>query len=448
MNFIELCRKMIAYDSSPSSGNRELVNWLAEICQARGFFVEVQEEVLGDHKQANIIIRPTQQRPSLEFLMQTHLDTPESGPFGLWSETGHNPFDAHIIDQKIYGLGTADVKLDFLCKLEAMTAFRSQSSWRLPPVLVGTYGEELGMAGTLKLIRKNKVTTKMALIGEPSNLKPITAGKGLATVEIRIPYSESEKKYRSEHNLRESTSTQSRIFNGKAAHSSNPDLGESAIKKMMDYLSQLPEGIVLMEIDGGINFNTVPANSFLEVDPVAGVEDPMTKKMSYIYEKIRELENQFVAFADPRFSPQNPTLNIGLIRTFHDHIYISGSCRIPPIVSNEVYEKWMSDLKAACIKVGSDFQVTDYKRPYHTDEKSTLVRGCLSELKEMGLDSETATQSSINEASLWSRIGVECVSFGPGLREGNIHTPHEHVKIEDLKIAIEFYKRMIGRFCV
>ena len=448
MSFIELCRKMISYDSSPSHGTRDLVLWLAETCRERGLAVEVQEEVWGDQQQANIIVRPNNDRPALEFLLQTHLDTPDPGPFGFWSETGHNPFDAHIIENKIYGLGSADVKLDFLCKLEAISSFSNITKWRLPPVLVGTYGEETGMAGALKLIRKNKISAKMALIGEPSDLHLITAGKGMAGVEIRIPYSQEEKSYRVEHNLRESTSTQSRIFHGKSAHSATPHLGESAIKKMLDYLMQLPEGIVVMEIDGGVNFNTVPANAFLEVDPISGVADPMSRKICAIYQALKDLEVQFLAYQDRDFFPTHPTLNIGLMRTSEDHIFLSGSCRIPPVVTNEIYEEWMVRLKQKCQTVGAEFRVTDYKRPYRTDPSSMLVRGCLDEIGQMGLSVETKTQSSTNEASLWSRIGIDCVSFGPGLREGNIHTPKEHVAIDDLKKSVEFYRRIVERFCL
>ncbi len=448
MNFVEACRKMIAFDSSPQLGTRELVNWLSEMCRARGLFVDVQEEIFGDHEQANILIRPVAGRPSQELLLQTHLDTPDPGPFGLWAETGHNPFDAHIIENKIYGLGTADVKLDFLCKLEALSAFSSETNWRLPPVLVGTYGEELGMMGALKLIRKNKLSAKWALVGEASDLRVITAGNGMAGVEIRIPYSDEERSHRVQHNLKESTSTESRIFNGKPAHSSTPQLGESAIKQMLDYMLQLPENIVLMEMDGGVNFNTVPANAFFEIDPVSGFSNPMTKKIGLIYQTLKELETEFLAYQDRQFTPSHPTLNIGLVRTFEDHIFISGSCRLPPVVTNEVYESWMARLKSKCQSVGAEFRVTDYKRPYRTDENSVFVRGCLDELKEMGLSSQIQTQSSTNEASLWSRVGIDCVSFGPGQREGNIHTPHEHVAIDDLKKAVEFYRRVIERFCL
>jgi succinyl-diaminopimelate desuccinylase len=352
------------------------------------------------------------------------------------------------MDQKIYGIGTADVKLDFLCKLEALSGFSPDTAWRLPPVLVGTYGEELGMIGTLKMIRKNKISAKMALIGEPSELQVITSGKGIATVEIRIPYSDEERQYRYDHNLRESTSTESRIFNGRAAHSSTPHLGESAIKKMFDYLLQLPENIVIMEADGGVNFNTVPANAFLEIDPVSTIADPMSKKLAAMYRALMELETQFLSYQDRDFNPSHPTLNVGLVRTFEDHIFLLGSCRLPPIVTNEVYEGWMMGLRRKCEAIHAEFRVTDYKRPYRTDENSIFVRGCVAELEEMGLSAKTTTQASSNEASLWSRTGIECISFGPGIREGNIHTPKEHVLIDDLKKAIEFYRRVIGRFCL
>ncbi|GIL18810.1 MAG: hypothetical protein BroJett040_25610 [Oligoflexia bacterium] len=448
MEFIEACRQFISIDSTPDQGSDKIAQLAAELCRSRGLIVEEQEEVAADLKQANVIARPVSGRPMSEFMLQTHLDTPDPGPFGLWEKTGCNPFDAHIIDGNIYGLGTADVKLDFLCKLEAISAYSAQTKWKLPPVLVGTFGEETGMAGTLKLIRKNKVTPKMALIGEPSNLELITSGKGMATVEIRIPFEEDEKKYREEHNLRESTSTQSRVFHGRSAHSSTPHLGESAIKKMFDYLLQMPEDLVVMEIDGGVNFNTVPANAFLELDLVSGHKMPMSSKLARLYRAILNLEELFLQFRDNGFNPPHPTLNIGIIRTHADHVFLSGSCRLPPVVTNETYERWMKGLQEVCQKIHADFKITDYKRPFKTDENSIFVRGCLSELKAMGLSDKIGTQPSTNEASLLSRVGVDCISFGPGVREGNIHTPHEHVSIQDLKRAVEFYKRVIERFCL
>lgn len=452
MDFIQACRKFISIDSSPTHGTQALGEFAAELCREKGLIVETQQEVQGDLIQLNIIARlpgPSGgTRATSELMLQTHLDTVDPGPYGLWIETGHNPFDAHIVDGKIYGLGTADVKLDFLCKLQAMASFSQSSPGKMAPVLVGTFGEEQGMVGALKLIRKNLVAAKMALVGEPSDLRLLTSAKGFAGVEIRIPYAVDEQKYRKEHNLRESTSTQSRVFNGRSAHSSVPHMGESAIKKMLDYLIQLPESVVVMEADGGVNYNTVPSNAFLELDLVSGNFDSMASKISVIYREVRELEAEFLKFRDEDFTPSHPTLNIGIIRTLEDHVFISGNCRIPPIVTNEIYDSWMLRLQNVCKSVGAEFRVTDYKRPVRTDAESVLVRGCLEELVQMGLSFPPGTQSSTNEASLFARVGIECVSFGPGKREGNTHTPKEHVLIEDLTKATEFYRRMIQRFCI
>ncbi|MNJ93510.1 Acetylornithine deacetylase [compost metagenome] len=448
MDFIEACRQFIAIDSTPASGNRELAKWAAAFCRQRGLYVEEQEEFIGDLAQTNVIARPTEERPSAEFLFQTHLDTVDPGHFSLWEKTGCNPFDAHIIDGNIHGLGAADVKLDFLCKLEAIASFGKNRAWRLPPVLVGTYGEESGMQGALKLIRKNKVAAKMALIGEPSDLQLISAAKGFANVEIRIPFSEQEMNYRREHNLRESTTTQSKLFTGKAAHSSTPHLGESAIIKMLEYLMMLPDSVNVMEIDGGNSFNTVPSHAFLEIDLVSSVSEPISKKMASIYRAVKALELVFLDHKDNEFYPSTPTLNIGLIRTNEDDIQISGTCRIPPVITHEIYESWMDGLRQVCEDNGAIFRVNDYKKPFRTERNSILVKGCLDELRALGLNDQPITQASTNEASIFSRIGVDCVCFGPGKREGNLHTPDEHVSLKDLEAAVSFYKKVIERFCL
>ena len=447
MDFVETCRQLISIESTPTHGTLEVAQWLAELCRSKGLKVEIQEEFLGDTQQANVIARLSDERPQSEFLFQAHLDTVDPGPFQLWNHTGFNPFDATIRDNKIYGLGSAEVKLDFLCKLEAIASFAGRKNWKLPPVLVGTFGEELGMQGALKLIRKNKISAKMALIGEPSDLNVIVAAKGITTVEIKIPFSKEEIEYRREHNLRESTSTQSKLFIGKAAHSATPQLGENAINKMLEHLLMLPDQVSVMEIDGGTNFNTVASHALLEIDLAAPVDSPVAPKISNIFRAVKALETEFQKYQDPDFTPAYPTLNIGMVRTFEDHIMISGNCRLPPVINQEIYEAWMGRLQRVCEENGSVFRINDYKKPFRTSENSMLVKACLDELRAMKLPAQVLTQASTNEASIFSRVGIECVCFGPGKKEDNVHTPQEHVSLDDLQRAVEFYKRMIERFC-
>lgn len=447
MDFIQACRELIAIDSTPSHGSYKAADFAARFCQELGLFVEKQIERSTHFEEMNLIIRPTAERHSLEFLFQNHLDTSDPGPYHAWEKTGLNPFDASIVDNKIYGLGAADVKLDFLIKAQTLSEFKNIKSFSLPPVLVATFGEESGMNGTLKLIRKNKVSPKYALIGEPTNLEIASSAKGFVGVDIQIPFSEEEIQYRAEHNLRESTSTQSKIFQGKAAHSSTPHLGESAIVKMLDYLELLPDNIAIMEIDGGNNYNTVPSHAFMELD-LTPMLNPINSKIIQIYKDIKRLEEEFLQYQDHSFTPISPTLNIGLIRTFHDHILLSGNCRILPNIPQNTFEKWMTFLKNSCSKNNCRFNITDYKKPFKTNDSSVFLKGASAILMELNLNSTPISLSSTNESSLFSRLGIDCLCFGPGLRDGNIHTPNEHVKIDDLDKATQFYRKMIERFCI
>jgi acetylornithine deacetylase/succinyl-diaminopimelate desuccinylase-like protein len=439
---------MISIDSSVSQGNLEVTRFVESEARRMGLHVELQNEFDGGLEQANIIIRPLAGKPSQELLFQNHLDTPDPGHFQLWADNSHNPFEAVIKENKIYGLGTADVKLDFLCKLQALASFIGIEAWKCPPVLVGTFGEESGMQGMLKLIRRQKVNAKMALVGEPSNLKLITAAKGFAVIEIRVPFSQSELAYKQDHDLRESTSTQSRIFRGTSAHSSTPHLGESAIIKLFEFLRDLPEGIAILQIDGGTASNVIPSNAMLELDTVSHIQNPIKHKILRIYDGIKDLENEFLKFKDPDFSPPYPTLSIGTVRTSDDSILMSGNCRVPPVISQSIYELWMRKIQNVCEEQGAQFRILDYKKPFRTPNESSLVKVCLEEMEHAGISPQVSTQASTNEASLLSRVGIDCVCFGPGPREGNIHTPQEHVSLGDLEKATDFYKRIIERLCL
>lgn len=447
-DFVEACRKFIELDSTPAVGTADIAEFAAELCREAGLNVQLQTEMLNGVQQTNVIARPSSTRPLEEFLLQTHLDTCDPGAYGLWTRTGANPYSASIYQESgkdiLYGLGAADTKLDFLCKLYALHDLRGRQ-WRLPPVLVGTFGEETGMNGAIKLIRKKMISAKMALVGEPTDLKAICAGKGFAAVEIEIPFSEEEKELRAEHDVSDASTTQSRMFVGKAAHSSSPHAGESAILKMIDYLTKLPDGLLLMEMEGGINYNTVPSNAVLEIDTVANVRETIGSKVARIMKAIAAVEKDFLNYPDAGFDPSVPTLNIGQVRTYEDMVKFKGCCRLPPSVSNEVYEQWMEALRGACADVGGVFRITEYKQPFRTEMTSPLVEVCQAALAEIGLPAECGAQSVANEANVFSRFGIPCVVVGPGRGVGNSHAPNEHVRIEQLHQAVRFYRGVLER---
>lgn len=446
MSFIDACRDFIAIESTPGHGNYEAAAFVERLATEMGFCVENQKETLNGLEQSNIIIRSKKGIPAEELLLQTHLDTVDPGNFGQWTKTQSNPFNASIYSDEMYGLGVADTKLDFLCKLFAAKDYLGKDN-KLPFVLVGTYGAQNAMAGAVKLVRRKQINAKMALIGEPTSLQLIHAGQGMAVVEISIPFSREEVDYRTQHDLMESSTSQSRIFHGKAAHSSRPEMGENAIVKMLDYLIQLPEGIAVMSLDGGVNFNSVPDFAVLEIDMVGGFKDPIVPKVAHILKKAKDVESEFRNFADKE-GDEVPTMNIGTIRTYDDQIRVISSCRMPYPVPEELYQKWMGDLGKSCEEKGASFRIRDYKKAFHVPKTSPFLKGCGAVLSELGKAPEPQAISVATEASVFSRLGLECLVFGPGQSIGNSHAPNEKIKISDLETATEFYRQVLGRFCI
>jgi succinyl-diaminopimelate desuccinylase len=338
----------------------------------------------------------------------------------------------------LYGLGAADAKLDFLCKIEAAREIANKKM-KTPFVLVGTFGSQTGMTGAIKLIRRKKINATHAIIGEPTEMRLVNAAKGFANLEISIPFSQEEYNYRRDHDLQESASSQSRIFSAKA--------GENAIMKMFEYIAHLPDGIAVMDLNGGISPSSVPSQAVLEIDTVAGFKDPILPKISRLYESLKEVEAGMMEFREEGFDPPFPTATMGMIRAFDAEVRINGMVRLPPSVDDSAYQGWMNKLEAAVKSVGATFRVKDYRKGFYTKE-SEFVKGAQSVLSEIGLDSALSKAARASEASVFSRHGIECLMWGPGQSVGNSQSPNESVRIGDLNTATQFYKRLMERFCL
>ena len=439
--FLEVCRKLISADSSPQQGTLAMAELAASLCEDLGLETELQRIHVSGVPHANVIARPRCIEPEGELLLQTRLDTVDPGIYGQWTLTENNPFNATICDDKIYGLGVAETKLDYACKLFAIKKLleeKGTSAIKKGFVLAGTFGQEGKRAGAVQLLRRKKIFSKQALVGAPTSLRLHNAANGEAAVEIQIPFSKAEKEFRHNHDLQEISSSQSRIFTS-----------ENAILEMFQYLQQLPESLAILELDGGSSHKTPASYASLEVDNVSLTEESMVAKVKKIYAAIESLEKDFANYKDENCDPPQATLNIGMVRTRNDSVILLGNCRIPPGIDQETYERWMREIEMACQSVQAQFHITDYLQPFRNKERSSLQEKAREALGDVDAKFETqfGAQWRSGDANVLNRLGVECLLFGPGDIKAQTGSPNEFVDLKDLERATQFYEKVLAKVC-
>lgn len=123
-----------------------------------------------------------------------------------------DPFNLTERDNKLFGLGTCDMKGFFAILLDTVKQMSLQKMQH-PLIILATADEESSMAGARALVEQGKVKGRYALIGEPTSLTPIHAHKGIMMERIKVT--------------------------GQAGHSSNPSLGNNALDAMHSVMSEL-----------------------------------------------------------------------------------------------------------------------------------------------------------------------------------------------------------------
>lgn len=131
-----------------------------------------------------------------ELALVCHTDTVPYDP--AWTEAVHPA----IRGGKLYGRGSCDVKGFLACVLASIATVDVEKLTKPLAVLL-TADEEVGCVGAKRLASQKAMGARHMVIGEPTSLRPVIAGKGYALAEI--------------------------VVRGKEAHSAFPAKGRSAI---------------------------------------------------------------------------------------------------------------------------------------------------------------------------------------------------------------------------
>lgn len=193
--------------SELDSSNLNVIHLLAEWLEAAGFSVEI-DTIVGQAHKANLIARSREGDDGL--VLSGHTDTVPCDE-NLWQTS---PFEINAIEDRLYGLGTADMKSFFALVISALENINIKKLNK-PLVILATADEESTMAGAKQLLNQGQRLGKYCVIGEPTYLQAIRQHKGIFMECLTLV--------------------------GRSGHSSDPALGNNALEGMHEIMNTLLE---------------------------------------------------------------------------------------------------------------------------------------------------------------------------------------------------------------
>lgn len=262
---VSLTQELVRIPSVNPPGDEErCARYLAGLLADAGFSVEL--DVFGPQR-FNLVAALHGKGDGKPLGFTGHLDTVPLGA-ARWAR---DPFSAEIIDGKLFGRGSSDMKAGIAAFVvacwQAREALREGNGVRL--LLTG--GEETGCEGARALAANGKAGQPLSLliVGEPTANYPCIGHKGALWLEG--------------------------VALGKTAHGSMPEKGENAIYKATRAIETLREmrledhhplmGRATLNVGtfhAGLNINSVPDRATFTVDlrTVPGMEhDCLCRKL-------------------------------------------------------------------------------------------------------------------------------------------------------------------------
>lgn len=237
---VALLDELVGFDTTSSRSNLALVERVADRLDGAGARIRLSHD--DERSKANILASFGPRAPG-GIVLSGHTDVvPVDGQ--NWSS---DPFRLTERDGKLYGRGAADMKGFVAACLAAADGFTSADLAR-PIHIALSYDEEIGCLGVPRLIDDllaHEEKPDLAIVGEPTGMRLGDRHRGFLGFRTR--------------------------FEGKAAHSSDPSAGASAIYPAADFIGFLKSighragagidrtTVNIGRIEGGSAINIVPS---------------------------------------------------------------------------------------------------------------------------------------------------------------------------------------------
>ena len=239
MTVQETLSDLVAINSVSTNSNLEIVDYLAQRCEAIG--LRTKRLPYTDNQgveKLNLIALAGDDfssTPKVSLALVGHTDTVPFDP--NWTDA----LKLTQRDEKLYGRGACDTKAFIAAALSAVEAVDLQNL-KHPLALIFTADEEIGLIGAKRLADAQAIEARHAIVGEPTSLRPMRAGKGYCLAEV--------------------------IVKGREAHSAYPALGQSAISGASRLITRI-EGIAT-QLAGATHPSFDPPQTTLNVGLIKG----------------------------------------------------------------------------------------------------------------------------------------------------------------------------------
>jgi acetylornithine deacetylase len=239
MNVESTLAELVRIDTRSSVSNVELMNYVLPRVESAGFCARMfpYTDERGVRKLNLVAVHPKtfEDGGHVELALVGHTDTV---PFeAAWAEA----LTLTEREGKLYGRGACDTK-GFIAA--ALAAVEETDIGRLarPLALVLTADEEVGCLGAKRLAESRPFRARAAVVGEPTSLRPMRAGKGYCLAEVTV--------------------------RGREGHSAYPALGASAITRAARLVSRIERVAEELKEHGHEAFD--PPHTTVNVGLIAG----------------------------------------------------------------------------------------------------------------------------------------------------------------------------------
>ena len=374
---LEILKTLVGFDTTSRNSNLALIDWVESYLDGHG--VPHRRVPNADGTKSNLIATVG---PAIEggAVLSGHTDVvPVDGQ--PWDT---DPFEITERDGRIYGRGTCDMK-GFLALALGTVPELIAAKPRRPVHLAFSYDEEIGCLGApamIQVIRKELPAPAFVVVGEPTDMVAVNGHKGITYFRVTVT--------------------------GREAHSSQTQLGVSAIMEAVPLMASLSELSARLE---------------READP-----------------------------ASP-FTPKGATLTIGLVNGGTAGNILARECsflfdlRCPPnldpktILSPFLAQAQALDaaLKARAPEAGVTV-VQHSSTPAFAPEPDGVAESFARRLA--GDNGPPRAVAFATEAGQFQQAGFSTVLCGPGSIE-QAHQPNEFVEVAQMQRGRDFMRRLV-----